>query len=85
MAVGADAPALRAAHLRAAIHALQTTDFALGPCTDGGFYLLAASKCEPELLCFAAMEFSRDSGGAEEKNGRAQIVSDGASAPVRCR
>jgi uncharacterized protein len=50
VAVGADAPALRAAHLRAAIHALQTTDFAVGPCTDGGFYLLAASKCEPGLL-----------------------------------
>jgi rSAM/selenodomain-associated transferase 1 len=41
IALGADSPALTAAHLRAALDALQTNDIVVGPAIDGGFYLLA--------------------------------------------
>jgi rSAM/selenodomain-associated transferase 1 len=50
IAIGADSPALTAAHLTAALDALRTSDAVVGPSTDGGFYLLALRKCQPGLL-----------------------------------
>jgi uncharacterized protein len=65
MAIGADTPALTAAHLRAALDALQTDDAVLGPSTDGGFYLLALRKCERGL--FASLPWSTSETGQQLK------------------
>ena len=48
IAIGADSPALTAAHLRAALRALQTNDVVVGPSSDGGFYLLALRRGKPD-------------------------------------
>lgn len=49
-AIGADSPLLMAAHLREALDALSGADAVIGPCTDGGFYLLGVHRCPPQLL-----------------------------------
>ena len=49
-AVGTDAPGLRRDHLEEARDALKTHDAVLGPATDGGFYLLALTRCPEGLL-----------------------------------
>jgi rSAM/selenodomain-associated transferase 1 len=43
--VGADTPLLTSSHLHQALHALATHDAVIGPCPDGGFYLLALRAC----------------------------------------
>lgn len=50
IAVGTDAPGLPAELLEAARAALERSDAVLGPCDDGGFYLLALRRCPPGLL-----------------------------------
>jgi hypothetical protein len=50
IAIGADSPALTAAHLKAALDALQTNDVVVGPSSDGGFYMLALRTCQAGLL-----------------------------------
>ena len=50
IAVGADSPALTAAHLWAALDALRTNDLVVGPSNDGGFYLLALRRTQAGLL-----------------------------------
>jgi rSAM/selenodomain-associated transferase 1 len=50
IAIGADSPALTAAHLEASLAALRNYDAVIGPSTDGGFYLLAVRSCEAGLL-----------------------------------
>jgi len=50
IAVGADTPLLTSAHLQQALHALATHDAVLGPCPDGGFYLLALRACPRGLF-----------------------------------
>ena len=50
IAIGADSPTLTAAHIRAALDALQTNDAVLGPSIDGGFYLLGLRMCRPGLF-----------------------------------
>jgi rSAM/selenodomain-associated transferase 1 len=50
LAVGADAPGLPARLLDSARRALETADAVLGPCEDGGFYLLGLRSCPPGLL-----------------------------------
>jgi uncharacterized protein len=50
IAVGADSPALTAAHLRAALNGLKTDDVVVGPSSDGGFYLLALRRCQIGLF-----------------------------------
>lgn len=42
--IGADAPGLTAAHLRAAMRALQRSDAVFGPAEDGGFWLFGMHK-----------------------------------------
>ncbi len=50
--IGADAPGLRAAHLRAAFQALAGADAAFGPARDGGYWLigLANRRAAPDLF-----------------------------------
>ncbi len=50
--IGADAPALRAHHLRHAFHALGAADAVFGPAADGGYWLvgLARRRAAPGAL-----------------------------------
>jgi uncharacterized protein len=48
--VAADTPQLPATSCRAALALLDQVDVVLGPCTDGGYYLVAATACWPELF-----------------------------------
>ncbi len=50
IALGADAPGIPAALLEAARRELQRHDAVLGPCQDGGFYLLGLRRCPRGLL-----------------------------------
>jgi rSAM/selenodomain-associated transferase 2/rSAM/selenodomain-associated transferase 1 len=54
--VGADSPMLTSAHLQQALQALQTHDAVIGPCYDGGFYLLGLRLCPHSL--FSALPWS---------------------------
>lgn len=48
--VGTDVPACSHRHVRAALGALDQHDAAVGPTHDGGYYLLALSREQPELF-----------------------------------
>jgi rSAM/selenodomain-associated transferase 1 len=50
IALGADSPGLPAEYLQQACDALREADAALGPCDDGGFYLLGLRRCPSGLL-----------------------------------
>jgi uncharacterized protein len=50
MALGADSPGIPPSLLDRARDALQSADAVLGPCEDGGFYLLGLRQCPPGLL-----------------------------------
>ncbi len=50
IAIGADSPALIAAHLQDAIRALDDHDAVIGRSFDGGFYLLGVRHCGEGLL-----------------------------------
>ena len=45
-----DSPTLPAAHLTAAFAALDEADVVLGPCDDGGYYLIGLKRPTPQLL-----------------------------------
>lgn len=61
--LGADVPDLKAHHLRRAADALVSHEVAIGPATDGGYYLLAFRRPVPAL--FAPMAWGTDSVFAE--------------------
>lgn len=50
IAIGADSPGLPGALLERTRELLDTHDVVLGPCTDGGFYLLGLKSCPQKLL-----------------------------------
>lgn len=50
VAIGSDSPSLDPARIREALAALETHDVALGPCEDGGYYLIGASGERPEIF-----------------------------------
>jgi uncharacterized protein len=50
IALGADSPGLPAEYLEQACEALRNSDAVLGPCDDGGFYLLGLRRCPRGLL-----------------------------------
>lgn len=50
IALGADSPGLPRPLLDEARAALRTYDAVLGPCEDGGFYLVGLTRCPPGLL-----------------------------------
>lgn len=50
MAMGADSPGIPPGFLERAREALRSADAVLGPCVDGGFYLLGVRECPPGLL-----------------------------------
>jgi uncharacterized protein len=50
IAIGADSPGIPSRFLDHAHDALRSADAVLGPCDDGGFYLLGVRECPPGLL-----------------------------------
>jgi rSAM/selenodomain-associated transferase 1 len=42
--IGSDSPTIPVAYIRQAFRELDKNDFVLGPCTDGGYYLVGARK-----------------------------------------
>jgi uncharacterized protein len=50
IAIGTDTPGLPPHLLEAARRALASADAVLGPCEDGGFYLMGLRRCPPGLL-----------------------------------
>lgn len=50
VAIGADSPGIPFSFIERAHDALKTADAVLGPCEDGGFYLLGLRQCPPGLL-----------------------------------
>ena len=50
IAIGADSPGLPLRVFEEARRRLQSDDAVLGPCEDGGFYLLGLKRCPPGLL-----------------------------------
>jgi rSAM/selenodomain-associated transferase 1 len=48
--MNSDSPTLPAEHLRQAFVALETADVVLGPCDDGGYYLIGLNSPAPRLL-----------------------------------
>lgn len=50
VAIGADSPLLTPADLTEAFARLASGNAVLGPCEDGGFYLLGLPSCPPNLL-----------------------------------
>ena len=48
--IGTDLPSLSASPIRDAITALDDSDIAIGPTTDGGFYLIGASTSPPDIF-----------------------------------
>ena len=49
LVVGSDAPTLPSCYLRAATRALARAGLVLGPCLDGGYYVIGASEPLPNL------------------------------------
>ena len=47
---GTDVPALAAEDVRRALESLDEHDIAIGPATDGGYYLIALKRPRPELF-----------------------------------
>jgi hypothetical protein len=56
VAIGADCPAMSAAHCAAAFRQLALKDTVIGPATDGGYYLIGLSR--PELGVFENIAWS---------------------------
>ncbi len=50
IAIGSDCPALGMEHLSAAVAALERVDVAIGPATDGGYYLIGLAQPQPALF-----------------------------------
>ena len=50
IAIDSDSPTLPVAHLRQAVDRLDEADVVLGPCEDGGYYLIGLKQPQPELF-----------------------------------
>lgn len=50
IAIGADAPSVNADVVSEAVRALEAADVALGPCPDGGYYLIGLRAAVPEAF-----------------------------------
>lgn len=50
IAIGTDCPDLTASHVRSALEMLREYDMALGPATDGGYYLVGSARHVPGLF-----------------------------------
>ena len=55
VALGVDSPVLTDSALRSAIDRLRNVDLVLGPCHDGGYYVIGLSR--PELSIFSGIDW----------------------------
>jgi rSAM/selenodomain-associated transferase 1 len=78
LAIGTDTPGISATLLEQARAALREADAVLGPCDDGGFYLLGLRRCPPGLLSdlpWSAPEtFARTLARLRERNLRTEVI-----------
>ena len=51
LVVGTDSPTLSAHRMRQALHELSCCDAVLGPCPDGGYYLIGLRRFSSEIFC----------------------------------
>lgn len=65
--VGSDIPAIRAAHVAQAFHALGSHDAAMGPTPDGGYWLIGQKRVPRVRRCFAGVEWSSGREGAQTR------------------
>ncbi len=56
--IGADAPGLRARHLREAFNKLRGADAVFGPATDGGYWLIGLARRRPAPALFDGVRWS---------------------------
>jgi len=63
--IGADAPAVRASHIRAAFKALAGHDAVFGPATDGGYWLIGLAGRRRAADLFNGVRWSSDSALAD--------------------
>ena len=56
--IGADAPGLRARHLRKAFHALARADAVFGPAEDGGYWLIGLARRQSAPSLFNSVRWS---------------------------
>ncbi|HEY6006575.1 MAG TPA: TIGR04282 family arsenosugar biosynthesis glycosyltransferase [Anaeromyxobacter sp.] len=79
LAIGTDTPGLPPALLSQARLALRRADAVLGPCEDGGFYLLGLRRCPPGLLrdlpWGSADTFRRTASRLRERGLRTGVIS----------
>ena len=55
ISIGTDIPHLKARHIIKAVDALETSDYVLGPSTDGGFYLMGFKKSHFNKITLRAL------------------------------
>jgi rSAM/selenodomain-associated transferase 1 len=48
--IGSDSPTIPVEYIRRAYRELEKNDFVLGPCTDGGYYLVGAKKISEKIF-----------------------------------
>ncbi|MCO6451463.1 MAG: TIGR04282 family arsenosugar biosynthesis glycosyltransferase [Caldilineales bacterium] len=53
--MSSDSPTLPAAYVTEAFARLESADVVLGPCSDGGYYLIGLKRPQPVLLCEVQM------------------------------
>ncbi len=68
IAIGNDTPKINTKHLTEAISILNTNGFALGPSTDGGFYLIALQKKHFDKAIFCDFNWKTNKITKEIKN-----------------
>lgn len=56
--IGTDCPQITRAHVAAAFAALRRAPFAIGPCTDGGFWILAARDGDAAAAAMTGVRWS---------------------------
>lgn len=63
--IGADIPAITAAHIARAFHALGAADVVLGPAPDGGYWLIGAKGAARRSALFAGVRWSSETTRAD--------------------
>lgn len=58
-AINSDSPTLPGSYLKEAFDRLETADVVLGPCEDGGYYLIALKRPIPEIILPVQMSTAR--------------------------
>ncbi len=63
--IGSDSPSMPRQLLIEAVHALETSDAVLGPCEDGGFYLVGLGRTHDDM--FSRIDWSGDQAASQTR------------------